>query len=189
MRGPDQAGEDAQDRRFAAAGRTQQRDDLVRLNGQRDVVEHLQRLAVGQRKLVRNAAGLAQHVAACSMTVVDTSRNSSGRRVQFLTCSSEYRRSASSYSRRQTVRLKTTTMVDMTRTLAASSGKLPCFGGLADHGAQPMSLKRFASEVRQYSATMLAFQAPPAAVTQPVTRYGNTAGKYNVRNRCQRLNR
>ena len=28
-----------------------------------------------------------------------------------------------------------------------------------------------------YSATMLAFQAPPAAVTQPVTRYGKTAGR------------
>ena len=37
----------------------------------------------------------------------------------------------------------------------------------------------------RYSATMLAFQAPPAAVTQPVTRYGNTAGPYSTQKRCQ----
>ena len=30
-----------------------------------------------------------------------------------------------------------------------------------------------------YSATILAFHAPPAAVTHPVTRYGKTAGRYS----------
>src|SRR5215469_14867355 len=41
----------------------------------------------------------------------------------------------------------------------------------------------------KYSATMLAFQAPPEAVTMPVTRYGKIPGKIRLRQRSNRRNR
>ena len=56
----DQAGEDAQDGRFAAAGRAEQGDDLVGPDGEVDVLQDAQRRAVGQGKLVRDALHLAQ---------------------------------------------------------------------------------------------------------------------------------
>src|SRR6202158_2870938 len=41
----------------------------------------------------------------------------------------------------------------------------------------------------KYSATMLAFQAPPEAVSIPVTRYGKIAGRIRRRQRSHRLKR
>src|SRR3984885_5361361 len=41
----------------------------------------------------------------------------------------------------------------------------------------------------KYSATMLAFQAPPEAVTRPVIRYGKMAGRITVRQRSTLLKR
>src|ERR1700735_940540 len=38
----------------------------------------------------------------------------------------------------------------------------------------------------KYSAIMLAFQAPPEAVTRPVTRYGKIPGRITIFHRCQR---
>ena len=58
--GPDEAGEDAQDGRFAAARGTQQRHDFVGADAQADVFQHAQRLAVGEVEVVRDVAGFAQ---------------------------------------------------------------------------------------------------------------------------------
>src|ERR1700733_5129107 len=41
----------------------------------------------------------------------------------------------------------------------------------------------------KYSATMLAFQAPPDAVTKPVIRYGKMVGRMTVRQRSNWLKR
>ena len=38
---------------------------------------------------------------------------------------------------------------------------------------------------RKYSAMMLAFHAPPEAVTRPVTRKGKMPGRMTVRQRCR----
>ena len=47
LRRPEKPGEDAQDRRLAAAGRAEQGDDFLGTDDQVDVLEHAQRLAVG----------------------------------------------------------------------------------------------------------------------------------------------
>ena len=60
LRGRDQSGEDAQDRRFAAARGTEQGHDFVGPDTDADVFEHAQRLPVGQGEIVRNVACFAQ---------------------------------------------------------------------------------------------------------------------------------
>ena len=75
------------------------------------------------------------------------------------------------------MRLNITTTTDITRTLAASSGKSAPSAAALICAPRPWVSSTWPLKVT-YSATMLAFHAPPAAVTQPVTRYGNTAGKY-----------
>ena len=59
--GGDQAGEDAQQRRLAAAGRPEHRDDLARLDRQADVAQDDQLAPVGGERL-RDAAQLGQHL-------------------------------------------------------------------------------------------------------------------------------
>ena len=56
----DEAGDDAQDGRFAAAGRAEQGHDLVGPDGEVDVLQHAQRRAVGLGKLMRDALHFAQ---------------------------------------------------------------------------------------------------------------------------------
>ncbi len=60
LRGTNQAGKDAEDGRFAAARRAQQRHDFVGADAKTDVFQHAQRLAVGQREVVRHMAGFAE---------------------------------------------------------------------------------------------------------------------------------
>ncbi len=58
---------------------------------------------------------------------------------------------------------------------AASAGKSACSAARLMRAPSPGAV--ISSPWKEtYSATMLAFHAPPAAVTQPVTRYENTAG-------------
>ena len=84
--------------------------------------------------------------------------------------------SASTLRRSQTKRLKATTTANITTTLAESSGKFAAAAASLICAPRPQVASAFPLKVT-YSETMLAFQAPPAAVTQPVTRYGKIAGK------------
>ena len=76
----------------------------------------------------------------------------------------------------QTVRLKSITVTTMTVRLAARSSKsgLDAAILIVDPKPRVMSVSPLKAT---YSATMLAFHAPPAAVTQPVTRVGKTQGR------------
>src|ERR1700733_687311 len=86
----------------------------------------------------------------------------------------EYRRSAISYSRRHTVRLNSTTTAAITSMLAANKGKFLAVDTALILLPRPPASRTWPLYFT-ISATMLAFHAPPAAVTQPVTKYGNTA--------------
>jgi len=63
----------------------------------------------------------------------------------------------------------------MTVRLAASSGKLFEKAAWLMIEPKPKVVKTWPL-YSTYSATILAFQAPPAAVTQPVTKEGKTLG-------------
>src|SRR5262249_57276125 len=90
------------------------------------------------------------------------------------------RSSARWKSRRQTVRLKVTTTTAITKVLAASRGKLACSVAVLIW-APSLHVRKTSPRKVTYSDTMLAFQAPPAAVTHPVTRQGKIAGRYSTR--------
>src|SRR5581483_2446746 len=106
----DETGEDAQDRRFAAAGGPEQRDDFERLDRDVDVLEHAQPRAVRHHEVMRDIARLAEHIG----LKFDCSRHGSPHLL------SEKRSSAIWYKRFHTVRLKRTTTAAITVTLAAS---------------------------------------------------------------------
>jgi len=72
--------------------------------------------------------------------------------------------------------LKATTIAYMVATEAAKRGRSAFSAATLICAPRPGALSTVPRNVT-YSATMLAFHAPPAAVTQPVTRYGNTAGR------------
>src|SRR5437016_7938057 len=98
---------------------------------------------------------------------------------------SENLSSARAYNRRHTVRLNATTISAIRITLAARDGKSARSAAMLICAPSPLVLSTWPLNVTN-SATMLAFHAPPAAVTHPVTRYGNTAGRYSDRKRSQR---
>ena len=62
--------------------------------------------------------------------------------------------------------------------LAARRGKLALAAATLMSEPRPRVVRTWPLYAR-YSATILAFHAPPAAVTQPVTRAGKTLGKYS----------
>src|SRR5450756_403026 len=76
---------------------------------------------------------------------------------------------ATEYSLRHTKRLMSTTVSDMMRIAAASSANLAPNAAPLMTDPIPCALRVSPRNVT-ISATMLAFQAPPVAVTQPVTR-------------------
>src|ERR1700722_16354944 len=82
---------------------------------------------------------------------------------------SEYFSSANRYSLFQTRRLKVTTISDITTTLAASTGKFAAEAASLIWDPRPKAVSVLPLSVT-YSATMLAFQVPPADVTMPVMR-------------------
>src|SRR5208337_5565701 len=92
----------------------------------------------------------------------------------------EKRSAARFWQRRQTDRLKITTMSAITHTLAARRGKSATSAARLICAPRP-TVASVSPRKLTASETMLAFQAPPAAVTQPVTRYGKTAGAQSVR--------
>src|ERR1700683_392072 len=86
----------------------------------------------------------------------------------------------------QTKRLKKTTKRAMDRTAAARPGKSPLSWALEINAPRPVAISGgLWSWI--YSETMLAFQAPPAAVIQPVVRAGKMPGSQSVRHLCQPL--
>ena len=111
--GHKQTGQDSQDCRLAAAGRTQERNHLIGPDLKPDVVEHAEGNPVGLVKLLRHVLQLAQR-----------GGETIGRRggIHLL---KEKRASAKSLQRFQTNRLKATTTADITTTLAASKGNRP----------------------------------------------------------------
>src|SRR5581483_9587211 len=96
--------------------------------------------------------------------------------------------SARRYIGRHTMRLTVTTIAAMRIVAASSKGKFPA--SVAWLIVAPSPMVEIVSPFRwKYSATMLAFHAPPAAVTKPVTRYGNIPGRIKRRHLSQPLNR
>ena len=57
----EETGQNAQDRRFAAAGWAQQRDDFLGPDHQVDVFEHMQRFAVRGGEFLRDVLDLAKN--------------------------------------------------------------------------------------------------------------------------------
>src|SRR5262249_25335692 len=55
-----EAGENAENRRFPATGRAEESDDLVGLDAEGDVLQDRERLAVGKGEIVPDAAELAE---------------------------------------------------------------------------------------------------------------------------------
>src|SRR5271169_2395151 len=89
---------------------------------------------------------------------------------------------ASAYKGRQSRRLMVTTITAITTVAASSTRKLPLSVAWLITAPSPVVEKvRFWN--RKYSATMLAFQAPPDAVTKPVIKYGKIPGRINRRQR------
>jgi hypothetical protein len=70
-------------------------------------------------------------------------------------------------SRRQSRRLIVTTSAAMSSVLASSIGKFPVSVARLIDAPRPV-IVNVCPWKRKYSATMLAFQAPPDAVTNPV---------------------
>lgn len=96
--------------------------------------------------------------------------------------SSEYRVAASAYRRRHNRRFIVTTSAAITRVADSSSRKLPLSVAELITAPSP-TVERTLPLKWKYSATMLAFHAPPDAVTNPVIRYGKTAGSISFRHR------
>src|SRR6476660_3979960 len=71
-----------------------------------------------------------------------------------------------------------TTNPAIVTTAAQSNGKFPWLVAWLMVEPRP-NARNVLPLICTYSLTMVAFQAPPAAVTSPVTRYGNTQGRYS----------
>src|SRR5438445_426411 len=99
-----------------------------------------------------------------------------------------HRASAHCISDRHTSRFHPTTMRLISAIPPAKSGKLACAVASLIRLPRPFVV-RSVPPASMYSATIDPFHAPPAAVTQPVTRAGNAAGRYSARQRARRGSR
>ena len=75
-----------------------------------------------------------------------------------------------------------TTIALMTIVAPSSTGKFPASVARLITAPSPV-IEKVLFRNRKYSAMMLAFHAPPEAVTKPVIRYGKIAGRINLRQR------
>ena len=89
---------------------------------------------------------------------------------------------ANAYNRRQSSRLTVTTIEAITIVAASSVGKFPVSVARLITAPNPVVVKVCPWKWK-YSATILAFHAPPEAVTKPVIRYGKIPGRSNLRQR------
>src|SRR5664279_6120101 len=81
-----------------------------------------------------------------------------------------------------------TTIDAMTIVAASRAGKFPVSVARLMTAPSPVVVKVCPWKWK-YSATILAFHAPPEAVTKPVIRYGKIPGKSSFRQRSMRLRR
>src|SRR6266511_1968739 len=79
-----------------------------------------------------------------------------------------------------------TTLPIIARVAASSNGYVPDEVAWAMREPTPVTYRGCPAK-SEYSATMLAFQAPPLAVTAPVIRYGKRAGRIRIRQRFHGL--
>ena len=73
-----------------------------------------------------------------------------------------------------------TTIALMTIVAPSSIGKSPASVARLMMAPSPV-IENVCPRKRKYSAMMLAFQAPPEAVTKPVIKYGKIAGRNSFR--------
>src|ERR1019366_3677044 len=92
------------------------------------------------------------------------------------------------YNRRQNSRLMVTTIEAITMVAASSVGKFPASVAPLMTAPNPVVVMVWPWKWK-YSATILAFHAPPDAVTKPVIRYGKIPGRSNFRQRSTVLRR
>ena len=71
-----------------------------------------------------------------------------------------------------------TTMMLIATVAASNTGKFPESVARLMTAPSPV-IENVCPRKRKYSAMMLAFQAPPDAVTKPVIKYGKIAGRSN----------
>src|SRR5439155_1692067 len=164
-----QPGEQAEQRALAAPRRPDQGHHLVLAHGERHVAQRLEVLAVREPKALRHVLRLEEHRA--------------GRHV-----SSPKRVCAHPMRERHTKRFQLTTIMLISAIPPASSGKLAWAVASLIKLPSPL-VTRSRPATCMYSATIEPFQAPPAAVTHPVTSAGNAAGKYRDRQRARRGSR
>src|SRR5207245_1771127 len=164
-----QPGEQAEQRALAASRGPHQGHHLVLAHGERHVAQRLEVLAVREPEALRHVLRLEEHRA--------------GRHV-----SGPKRVCAQPMRERHTKRFQLTTIMLISAMPPASSGKLAwAVASLIKLPRPLVTCSRPATCM--YSATIEPFQAPPAAVTHPVTSAGNAAGKYRDRQRARRGSR
>src|SRR5205807_8071454 len=142
---------------------------LVLAHGERHVAQRLEVLAVREPEALRHMLRLEEHRA--------------GRHV-----SSPKRVCAQPMRERHTKRFQLTTIMLISAMPPASSGKLAWAVASLIKLPRPL-VTRSRPATCMYSATIEPFQAPPAAVTHPVTSAGNAAGRYRDRQRARRGSR
>ena len=96
--------------------------------------------------------------------------------------SSLYFVDARAYSRFHRRRFMVTTIAAITTVAPIRTGKLPVSVAWLMIAPNPI-VEKVCPRKWKYSATMLAFHAPPDAVTNPVIINGNIPGRNNVRQR------
>src|SRR5207302_8366228 len=143
-----------------------QRHHLVLAHAERDVAQRLEHLAVRQPEPLGHSARLEQQRAGGH-------------------AASEKRACAHCISDRHTRRFHPTTIRLISAIPPARSGKLACAVASLIRLPNPLVVRNV-PPASMYSATIDPFHAPPAAVTQPVTRAGNAAGRYSARQRARR---
>src|SRR5260370_20868677 len=95
---------------------------------------------------------------------------------------------ANLYNRRQSSRLTVTTIEAITIVAASSVGKFPASVARLMTAPNPVVVMVCPWKWK-YSATILAFHAPPEAVTKPVIRYRKISDKNHLRLRSAQLRR